>query len=135
MAKPEHGGHSGPLDFGFEGRADPSPLSVRLGVEFADGRCWSSLGPPPTLPVSSERNDIVVMNQGGGGGGRFSEFRFWLWPLPPDGSLTFHADWPAKGVLESSTVVDATELRSLARSATKIELLAASNPAFGQEDA
>lgn len=108
-----------PLD--FDG-AKHSPRSVRFGVQFSDGRNWSNLSPAATYPISSEREDIVVMSQGGGGGGRFWEFRFWLWPLPPEGPLTFYADWPAKSIPETSTVLDATELRSLAQSAVRIEL-------------
>jgi hypothetical protein len=119
-AKSDRHAHSGPLDLGYGG-AESAPSSIRLGLEFADGRSWSSLSPPPTYPISSERDDIVVMPQGGGGGGRFWELRFWLWPLPPEGPLTFHTDWLAKGIPETSTVVDATELRLLAQTATMME--------------
>ena len=73
-AKNDRRGHMGPLDLLSFGARERSPLSVRLGVEFEDGRCWSSLGQPPTYPISSERNDIVVMSQGvvaEGGSGSF----------------------------------------------------------------
>jgi hypothetical protein len=121
-SKADRRSHNGPLDLGNFGRSEPSANSVRLGVEFSDGRCWSSTSTPPNFSTSAEGSDIVLMSQGGGGGGRFWEFRFWLWPLPPDGPLTFHTEWPAKGIPESSTVIDASELQSLARLAITIDL-------------
>lgn len=123
-ARPDRSGHHSPIHFGGFVPPDDGDdsRSVRLGIEFADGRTWASTAPLPEFPISSDRENVVVMNQGGGGGGRFWEFEFWLWPLPPDGPLTFHADWPAQGVPETVTIVDATELRTLARSAVTIEL-------------
>ena len=38
----------------------------------------------------------------------------WSWPLPPDGPLTFIAEWPALGVGETVVAVDAGELRHAA---------------------
>jgi hypothetical protein len=38
----------------------------------------------------------------------------WLWALPPEGPLTFFAQWPAFDVDETSVVVDAGELRHAA---------------------
>lgn len=41
----------------------------------------------------------------------------WLWPLSPEGPLTFIAERPAYGVAETSYTVDAGELRNSAERA------------------
>ena len=38
----------------------------------------------------------------------------WLWPLPPDGPLTFIAEWPKFGIGETSVSVDGGEIRAAA---------------------
>jgi hypothetical protein len=32
--------------------------------------------------------------------------RYWLWPLPPPGPVTFSCRWPAYGIDRSDVVVD-----------------------------
>ena len=119
-AKADRRAFAPPLHFGHF--AETNSSGVRLGIEFADGRKWSSISARPPGVLAAEPNDVVVVNQGGGGGGRFWEMRFWLWPLPPDGPLTFHADWPSRDVPETVSTVDAFDLRALAQSAVKIDL-------------
>jgi hypothetical protein len=41
----------------------------------------------------------------------------WLWPLPPDGPLTFVVGWPAGGIGETAVAVDAAPIRAAARRA------------------
>lgn len=110
-----------PLDLIWSDPAEQAQ-PVRLWVEFSDGRQWSALDPGPGFPISSDREDIVVIPQGGGGGSHFWEARFKLWPLPPAGPLTFSADWPSEGIVSGSGAIDAGELLELARRATTIEL-------------
>jgi hypothetical protein len=55
-----------------------------------------------------------VTGRGGSGGGDSWEMDYWMWPLPPEGSLTFVASWPAYGVSESTAELDATEIRARA---------------------
>jgi hypothetical protein len=38
-----------------------------------------------------------------------------VWPLPPEGTITFVAEGPAYGIAESTIEVDATEIRARAR--------------------
>ncbi|WP_231861401.1 hypothetical protein [Frankia alni] len=40
--------------------------------------------------------------------------RYWLWPLPPDGPLTFVAEFLARGLPESRVVVDGAVIRAAA---------------------
>ena len=38
---------------------------------------------------------MVVTCNGGSGSDHTISAHYWLWPLPPDGALTFFAEWPA----------------------------------------
>ena len=97
--------------------ADPSDdRFLRLGVLLADGSKWVNFDPrrhfrdtPPPPPV--------VWSMGGGGGEGRWEMDQWLWPLPPEGPLTFFAAWPAHGIAETSAEIDGSELRQRAAQA------------------
>jgi len=83
---------------------------MRFGVLFADGSSWSNVDavfPSPSEPPTGP----LVMSRGGGGGGGSWVMNQWLWPLPPDGSLTFIAEWPKYHVDESRATVDAGRIR------------------------
>ncbi|WP_027005824.1 hypothetical protein [Conexibacter woesei] len=75
----------------------------RFGVAFADGRAASLDGPPSP--------DILLGMRGGGGGGGTYETRMWLWPIPPEGPLTFTFRWLAEGIEETTVAVDTAPLR------------------------
>lgn len=99
---------------------------LRLGVRFSDGSSWSNFDAHSTpgwaaygSPTARPDGPILVGRGGGGdeGGWRMNQ---WLWPLPPEGPLTFFAEWPAFDVPETAVVVDASELR---RAAERSELL------------
>lgn len=89
---------------------------VRFGVVFGNGSSWSNLDPAP----GAHPRVPVVWGQGGGGGGGQWRQEYWVWPLPPDGPLTFVLSWPSEGIDEVSAEVDATELRERA---TEAEIL------------
>lgn len=89
---------------------------LRLGILFADGSSWTNLD--NGFPQFDERpSGPVVMSRGGGGGGGRWSMDQWMWPLPPDGPLTFIAEWPKYGVAESRGSVDAGALRDAAKEA------------------
>jgi hypothetical protein len=96
-------------------RGEIDEAALRFGIAFADGRkatvfdphpCWGD----PETPVTPE---IVLMQRGGGGGGVNWDFRFWVWPLPPEGPIEFVVEWPSEGIeltrseLDSAVVHDA----------------------------
>ena len=86
---------------------------LRLGVVYADGSSWSNddaVFPSDDQPPASP----FLMSRGGGGGGDSDATNQWLWPLPPEGPLTFVAEWPRFAVPESTASVDAGELRRAA---------------------
>jgi hypothetical protein len=39
---------------------------------------------------------------------------YWLWPLPPPGTVTLFVEWPALGVPLSSAVLDADAIANAA---------------------
>ncbi len=104
--------------------ADSPDTFLRFGVELADGSKWTNLDwsmpRPDVIP-----NGPVVWGHGGGGGGDRWEWDYWLWPLPPDGPVTFVAFWPAHNVPESRATVDGTALRAAAGDAEVLWPLAA----------
>jgi len=92
---------------------------IRFGLLLADGSKWTNLdGREPW--DEDEVTGPVVSELGGGGGGESWEMSFWLWPLPPAGEVNFVASWPLHGIRESTTTVDATELRERATEAEEI---------------
>ena len=92
---------------------------LRFGIQFADGRKATNVGvsiPPGgrggTLRVGvrvggDEPPFPVLFPRGGGGNGLRYTQRFWLWPLPPPGSLVFACEWPAEDVGLSRAEIDA----------------------------
>lgn len=84
--------------------------SFRFGVQYADRRRAAVGEFPPARPTGA---DGLVLRPTIGDGGRFHRhWDFYLWPLPPKGRLTLVADWPAQGVPETYTELDAGELRA-----------------------
>lgn len=95
---------------------------LRFGIAFADGRKatvfdqhrWWGDPENPQVP------DIVLSQRGGGGGGRNWDFKFWAWPLPPDGELAFVAEWPSEGVELVRAETDSSVVRDAAAHATTL---------------
>jgi hypothetical protein len=79
-----------------------------VGIEFADGRKATNLTHGPT---DSEGDGPMLMTGGGAaGGGRF-DFQFWVWPLPPDGPLTFAIQWADQDVELTRAPVESSPIR------------------------
>jgi hypothetical protein len=86
---------------------------LRLGVIFADGSSWSNLDAPRPGLDEEPLGPVVVPRSGGSDRGRWA-MNMWLWPLPPDGPLTFVAEWPKFGIPESRADVDGSSVRAAA---------------------
>jgi hypothetical protein len=105
---------------------------VRLAVGFADGRRATSFGAALggstaiALGTSSEdkppdpSRDILMTPGAGGGSERHSTTRYWVWPLPPPGPLTFACEWPAFGIEETTVEIDAALVREAAERARSV---------------
>ena len=102
---------------------------LQIGIQFADGgTAVTGSHPDPEFmaqwkmhaegrePASSD-GPILAPRSGGGGGKRW-DFRYWVWPLPPEGTLTFTCEWPARGLARTSREVDATAIRRAGSTST-----------------
>lgn len=88
---------------------------LRFGVELSDGWRWSNL--ERFRGMDTDEPDRVLLPRGGGGGGRRWSQQHWMWPLPPDGDLTFVSEWPAHDVPETHVAINATSLKDRASEA------------------
>ena len=109
--------------FGQRGTA-PVATMLWFGVMLADGTAWTNvdqLDRPDDHSWLGERPvQPTLTPQGGGGTQDHAVMRFWLWPLPPKGSVTFVAEWPERGIPESTAVIDGAELRQVSEDASPI---------------
>ncbi len=69
-----------------------------------------------------------MVQRGGNGSTHSWELGFWVWPLPPAGSVTFVCEWPAENVPLTRVDIDAEEINDAARRA---EILWESNERSG----
>ena len=92
----------------------PGPL-LRFGMAMSDGRRATFDGWRRPPPMWDDTPDMVLLPRGGGGGSdRPWQMRFWLWPLPPPGDLTFAVEWASGDIPESVVTVDSAPFRDAA---------------------
>ncbi len=97
----------------------PEPArQLRIGVKLSDGSradvSADSRAGARGLEVPGGPSLVFTGGGGGGGADRWtSEFRAWLWPLPPAGAMTLHYLFEGIGVSEGSIELDATKLREV----------------------
>ena len=98
----------------------PPPTFVRFGLEFADGSVATNLAPHPVLAGRSVPAGPILAPNSGGGSGRRYDMRYWVWPLPPPGPLTFVCQWPALDIGESRAQLDAGLVLEAARRSVEL---------------
>ena len=87
---------------------------VRFGLELADGRRAANL----TRPADPSAESLVLLPTSGGGSTGRGHQKYWVWPLPPPGKLAFWCEWPAQGIAETRTEIDAAVILDAAARAT-----------------
>ena len=94
----------------------------RFGVLTSDGRRAAAreFPPGPRLGPAPDGSELVLRPIFGGGSRFHRHWEFYLWPLPPKGRLTMVTDWPAEGIRETYTELDAGEIRSAAARAVVV---------------
>jgi hypothetical protein len=94
---------------------------LKWGFEYADGRRATNVDPWPDLATPQETPDRpVLMGRGGGGDARTVDRDYWLWPLPPAGSLKVVCQWAALGIGSTTTALDADQIVAAASRAQSI---------------
>jgi hypothetical protein len=106
------------------GQAGAIPLNgtgtgdvLRLGVMYADDRRASATGGHPWPQDDADAGRLVLLQNGGGGSDRRWDGDFWVYPLPPEGPVTFVASWLRHGVAETRVELDGAAIREAARRA------------------
>jgi hypothetical protein len=104
-------------------RREVTPAMLRFGIEYSNGKKATTLDLPDSKTPFDRRGDDsgpqLAQGGGGGGGGYWSQ-KFWVWPLPPEGPVTFACEWPAFGIEETLRRIDGARFR---RAASKAEPL------------
>ncbi len=89
------------------------PAALRFGLRLPDGT--KILDDRPQQSKSSQAPKQPVLRRTSGSGAmHFSQQKWWLWPLPPSGSLTFVLAWPAEEVDETSAQLDTNPILAAA---------------------
>jgi hypothetical protein len=99
----------------------PTRQSRRTNGSGVNGSSLNGRAPSSSLNGGDPNDTTLVLRPIFGGGGRFHRrWEFYLWPLPPKGRLTMVVDWPAEGIPETYTELDAGEIRSAAARAVVV---------------
>jgi hypothetical protein len=97
----------------------PEDQSLRIGVQFADGRKVANVGRVPER-AGSVPAGLILSPHSFGAGRRHQDRSYWVWPLPPAGPLSFVCEWAAFGIPESRAEVDARLVLDAARHSVQI---------------
>lgn len=95
------------------------PGAPRFGVGFADGR-KAVLGARLGGSEVDRASGAALHPMGSTHGQRRWEARFWLWPLPPRGTLTLAFEWADEGIDEATVEIDAAPLVAAAGRAREL---------------
>jgi len=90
------------------------PEALRLGVQFGDGS-KATVFDGHRWYRTTERPEVPVLVQRGGNGSTHSwELGFWVWPLPPPGSVSFVCEWPVENVPLTAVDIDSETINEAA---------------------
>ena len=105
------------------GIADPSdamPGFLRLGIELPDGSRVSNLQNVLRSRAFEAKPSGPVLFMHGGSGGQSTHDSvetkpaYWLWPLPPVGTMRVSCEWPLAGVPFTTVELETAPLREAA---------------------
>jgi hypothetical protein len=97
------------------------PGLLRFGIQFSDGRKATNLPSWMQFLGDSDAPEGPILSPegGGGGGGRWRQ-GFWVWPLPPEGTLAVVCEWPLAEISETRSEIDSALLREAAAEAVAL---------------
>jgi hypothetical protein len=109
------------------------PELLRFGVQYSDGRKkatfgeWLGGGISSTMLAFSGEDDapdpstqIVIESGGGRGGALDADQKYWIWPLPPPGPVTFACEWPELEIPETQVAMEGEVIRKAAGRAERV---------------
>ena len=115
-----------PFDVEYELEAQRTgeipPGKLRLGLQFADGTSVTNTGGAFAWewePGPKPRGPRMSGTHGSRGEGESCQ-AFWVWPLPPEGSLELVYEWPVAGIPLGRTELDAAAIIAAASRAQVI---------------
>ncbi len=107
-------GWTDPLErHGRAGAQAPEDV-LRLGVLYADGRRAATTGGYWRPDEDADPGRLVLSQNGGGGNARRWDGDFWVYPLPPEGPVTFVVSWLRYGVAETRAELGGAAIRQAA---------------------
>jgi hypothetical protein len=68
----------------------------------------------------SEPTGPILRSHGGGGTTHSQFFRWWAWPLPPNGPLVFICQWSMYGIAETRVGIDAQLILDAAQRSVRL---------------
>lgn len=81
-----------------------SPGRFRFGAALADGRS-ATTGTRDAPSVQTGDGPVLVL-LGSSASALVWDASYWLWPLPPSGSLVLGCRWPGRGIPETLVEID-----------------------------
>lgn len=91
-----------------------------FGFEFADGRSATTDDAHERPNRRALPEHPTLRNTGGGGSGQSSDQDYWLWPLPPAGSMRIFCQWRKLDVERTVIDIDTAPFLAAAHEATPI---------------
>ena len=87
---------------------------LRFGIEYSNGERFTTLDLAPARRRESGLASNAPCMQPQGGSGRPGTWtqELWVWPLPPEGPVTFACEWPAYGIPETSRTLEGDRFRA-----------------------
>jgi hypothetical protein len=102
----------------FLGALDGEPLEdefLRLGIQFSTGETAANTELRATHETGHEPAGPIMTIRVAGAGALSRDWTYWVSPLPPPGPLAFVCAWPAFGIAESRTEMEAQLILDAAR--------------------
>ncbi len=97
----------------WRGRQVPGEV-LRLGLMYADGRRTVAAAARPLGDDAADPGRLVMLEGWSSGSPRRWDGEFWVYPLPPEGPVTFVASWPKYGVIETRVELGGAAIREAA---------------------
>jgi hypothetical protein len=87
---------------------------------YADGRRTAAAAARPLGDDDTDPGRLVMLECGSSGSPRRWDGDFWVYPLPPEGPVTFVASWPKYEVAETRMELDGAAIREAAERAVTL---------------